>query len=371
MSNDFIEFGCLEITQPIGKFYIGSINSDDLVYISYADVRRIEKERDIETYLGVQRPLSDKRVRELIKYVNLVDASFPTSILITVSSDDVRYDSNRKIMGIRKKQEVAKIIDGQHRIAGLENYVGLGDSFQSNVTIFIDMDIEDQAMVFTTINLKQTKVNKSLAYDLYDFAKQRSPQKSCHNIVKFLNSKDNSPFKDKIKILGTAEDKVKESITQSTFVENLLNYVSKDPMTDRDLIKRGKKLEEPDELTQKRYIFRNLFIQEKDAVILRNIWNYFDAIRTKWKNAWEGKDEDMPGNILRKSTGFVALMKFLRPVYLSFNSPDELIDQEKYSAIINRVNLDYGDFTIKRYIPGAQGQNELYRDLCEMSGISV
>lgn len=67
------------------------------------------------------------------------------------------------MLRIKKDANVAKIIDGQHRIAGLEDYAG--PPFQVNATIFIDMDIEDQAMVFATINLKQTKVSKSLAYD--------------------------------------------------------------------------------------------------------------------------------------------------------------------------------------------------------------
>ena len=37
-----IEVQCLEVTQPIGTFYIGVMKHEDLVKISYADIRRLE-----------------------------------------------------------------------------------------------------------------------------------------------------------------------------------------------------------------------------------------------------------------------------------------------------------------------------------------
>ncbi len=190
---------CLEIEQPIGKFYIGVMDAKDLFSISYADVRRISK-RDVEQYLGIQRPLSPKRVKEISNYVNTVDATFPTGVILSIESEYVKkYDEVAKQMYIDNKPEVAKIIDGQHRIAGLENFTR--DNFQINVVIFIDMDIEDQAMVFATINLAQTKVNKSLVYDLYEYTHHRSPTKTCHNIARLLNSKKDSPLFGELKYL--------------------------------------------------------------------------------------------------------------------------------------------------------------------------
>ena len=77
-SKSSISFKCIEVTQPIGSFYVGVINSQDIIRISYTDVRRMEK-RDVEEYLGIERPLSAQRVRELRDYVKTVDASFPTT----------------------------------------------------------------------------------------------------------------------------------------------------------------------------------------------------------------------------------------------------------------------------------------------------
>src|SRR5713226_4979754 len=164
MNGDHINFSCIKVTQPIGTFYIGAIDARDLYEIAYADVRRIQ-ERDVESYLGIQRELSQTRVNELHQYVQTVDATFPTSIIIAVSSDNAIFDDASMEMRIRRDSGVANIIDGQHRIEGLAEYTK--DNFQLNVTLFVDMDIEDQAMVFATINLKQKTMRKSLAYDLY------------------------------------------------------------------------------------------------------------------------------------------------------------------------------------------------------------
>src|SRR5579863_9650796 len=166
----WITFSCIEITQPIGTFYIGVINSVDLLRISFADRRVIRDEgREIEVVSGIQRQLSDKRVDELRKYVRNVDASFPTAVILAAKSEDAVFDAKTSTIRIRNDGEVAKIIDGQHRIEGLVNYQG-EERFELNVTLFIDMDMEDQAILFSTINLKQTPVSKSLAYDLFDYA---------------------------------------------------------------------------------------------------------------------------------------------------------------------------------------------------------
>ena len=77
--------------------------------------------------------------------------------------------------------DVANILDGQHRIEGLKEGLSSGhpnsEQFQLNVSIFVDLDMDDQSMVFATVNKAQTKVNKSLVYDLFAYAKSRSPQR--------------------------------------------------------------------------------------------------------------------------------------------------------------------------------------------------
>ena len=83
----FVSFPVHKVSQPIGEFYVGVMNFQDLCDITRFDVRRMVKKRDVETYLGIQRPLNPRRVEELRKYVNTIDATFPTSIIIAVGSE--------------------------------------------------------------------------------------------------------------------------------------------------------------------------------------------------------------------------------------------------------------------------------------------
>ena len=360
-----ISFDCLEITQPIGTFYVGVMKASDLVEIAFSDVQTLTGS-NLDSFLGIERPLSTKRVAELEKYVTNVDATFPTGILISVESDDAEYDQNTRVMTFARRPNVAKVLDGQHRIAGLKALSS--GIFQVNVTIFVDMALEDQAMVFATINLKQTPVSRSLAYNLYEYATKRSPQKTCHDIAKLLNSKDASPFKDKIKILGTVTPGRKgETLTQAAFVDNLVKLLSDDWDEDRDVLKRPRgKLDRADSKTSRRLVFRNMFIDERDAEIARVLSNYFGAVRERWPVAW---GEAGRGVVLNRTTGLVALMRLLPRAYLAIAEPGDLVREDKFLAIFRRSKLEDGDFTSERFVPGSSGQKRLLDELLESTGL--
>lgn len=355
----------LELEQPIGKFYIGVLESRDLVNISFADVRRPDG-RDIERYIGTQRDLSEGRVSEIKKYVTMVDACFPTGIILAISKEYVqltRSDDGLPALSIDSDNKVAKIIDGQHRIAGFQNYNG--DPFYLNVTIFIDMDLEDQAMVFATINLKQTKVTKSLAYDLYDFAEARSPHKTCHNIAKLMNFKAGSPLKGFVKILGKATGNELESITQSTFVDRLLRLITRDPMGDKDLIKRKRTPARAIKDDQRKLLFRNLFLDDNDAQISLVLWEYFCAVQERWPDAWVDRSR---GAILGRSTGFAALVRMLPEIVVRITASPldkdtSVIDKDEFLALLNLIQIRDEEFVSTTYLPGSSGEGQLLDDM--------
>lgn len=354
-----IKFPCLSVTQPIGTFYIGVINAADLGAISYADVRRTEG-RDIEKYIGTQRDLSPGRVAEIKQYVTTVDACFPTSIILSIGAEHAKYDETARTLTINKGPDIAKIIDGQHRIAGLEGYP---KSFEVNVTIFIDMDIEDQAMVFATINLKQTKVTKSLAYDLFEYTESRSPQKTCHNIAKLLNFKQGSPFYGRVKILGKASETASEVITQATFVDRLQKLITNDPMGVRDQIKRDdEKLKHLKGSDADKFVFWNRFVDGKDAEIAKIIWNYFKAVDSRWNSAWNNFEK---GKILSKTTGFAALIRLLPLALNKLNIGEGIPSESDFLELLKKSDLKDADFTSDKFKPGSSGEGDLFKALSE------
>jgi DGQHR domain-containing protein len=211
----------------------------------------------------------------------------------------------------RNISDIARVIDGQHRIAGLEAF--RGQNFDVPVTIFVGADLADQAYVFSTVNLEQTKVRKSLSYDLFSLARSRSPQKTAHNIAIALDADTGSAFFNKIKRLGFARpDAPQETLTQATFVEMLMGLISRNPKVDRDSLLRGRKLDRLSKDGQGNLVFRNLFIDEQDVKIAEIVNNYFLAIQSYWPNAWR-----LPGrgNILGRTNGFRALMRVLPAAY--------------------------------------------------------
>jgi DGQHR domain-containing protein len=365
-----ISFPCLKITQPIGEFFIGSIPSQILCDITWFDVRRIESEkRDVETYLGIQRPLHSKRVKEIKNYVETIDACFPTAVIIAVSGVCAKYDEEKKEMTLSSYfgedkeityKKIAKVLDGQHRIEGLREYQD--QNFEVNISIFVDMDIADQAYIFSTVNLYQTKVNKSLAYDLYDLSRTRSPQRVCHNIAVALDQNEDSPFYKKIKRLGVStEGRFNETITQATFVQSVLPYLTKDKIKDRDLYLRGKIPDKINNDESLKLIFRNMMIDGQDLEIGDIIWNFFDSVKEKWPDAWSN---DGRGIMLNKTNGFKGLMRFLREAYLYITKPGKVPTKTEFSEkIFSKIDLVDDDFTIEKFKPGTSGEAELYRAL--------
>lgn len=399
---DYIEMDYIQIEQPIGVFYIARIDWKNLIRISNADIRTIKDEGkrsdSFDSYLGIQREIAPGRINEISHYVRTIDATFPTSIILHIESSNKFIDGNdikqleqnyiednfdriyeipnieidniSKKLKIRADEKVARILDGQHRIEGLRN--GLQNYsndtvFQFNVTIFVDMDIDDQAQIFSIINKAQTKVNNSLVYDLYEYAKHRSPQKTAHDIVRLLNRMPESPCYKRIKILGTAQNKELETIAQATFVELILKYITSDAMSDRDILKRGKKIAPlDDEHRNQELLFRTLFIDENDHIILSILINYFQAVKEKWPNSWNINSE---GNILNKSTGVIALMRFLKYVIKSIGIYDKEIKLEDFKAIFNKSTLIDGEFNKNIFIPGSSGQSALLKALRLTCGI--
>lgn len=357
----------LKLQQPIGEFFIAVMKAHDLVSVAYADVRELQ-ENELDKYMGINRRLSKNRVKQLQSYVNTYDATFPTSVILAVPSENAIYDENLNILKLVETEEtslskIAKIIDGQHRIAGLEAVKEETD-FEISVAIFVGSDIATQANIFATVNLAQTKVNRSLAYDLLDYEKKRSPQKSAHHIAVALDQIKNSPFLHRIKRLGRATpEREGETITQAVFVEMLLRLITDDPMTDRDSFLRRFKIREPSQTELEKFPFRGLFIKQNEEDITRILLNYFGAVRKRWPLSWD--DLDRQGNALPKTNGFRALMRFLKLAYLQVAEDriGTVPKPEEFEEIFGRVKLEDNDFNTVTFPPGTSGEAGLYRYL--------
>lgn len=373
-------FRAICVKQPIGDIYVASIDYLSIQKMTDFDVRRkIEEERDVEKYLGIQRPLNQKRVGELNSYVNYHDATFPSSIILAVSSDYAWYDDETGeviFTNTRRGDDtpsiifsnLCRVIDGQHRIAGLATFHQ--QNFDVIVSVFIGSDIADQAYVFATVNLEQTKVNRSLAIDLFDLARTRSPYKTCHNVAVALDRTQGSPFEKKIKRLGvaTAGRYGTETITQATFVDGLIGYISESPKVDRDTLLRGGKLAFVNGRELQRMVFRNLFIEGDDIKIGKIYEQYFKAIQQRWPLAW---DYLGVGVILGRTNGYRALSSLFGRIYREITAPGNYAPAESFMRYFEKVDVHWDYFVSDNFKPGSSGESQLRNFLVEKMGLNA
>ncbi|WP_053073520.1 DGQHR domain-containing protein [Enterobacter quasiroggenkampii] len=368
MSN--ITIKALKVSQPIGEFYFGKIKAKDLVNITYSDVRRMadSESRQLDDYIGIQRPLIESRVRQINSYISGVDSSFPNSIIIAMNSDNVSWNESNGDFIISPNEDgdlskLAKILDGQHRIAGFDdsnttfiNDIGDVSDFELLITIFVDADISTQANVFSTVNLAQTKVNKSLVYDLESLAYSRSPEKTCHDIAVLLNKEKDGPFEKRIKRLGVATPNISnETLTQAAFVENLMKLITFDAKSDRNYFlakhKGGKiakeySLEKTDDKSLIKYPLRQSFLSDKDFIIATNVSNFFNSVRSLWPNAWDKSNKQ---SSLNKTIGLIALFRVLRDILSYMNERYDIdstrvLSTDDYYQILDGGDLDESKF---------------------------
>lgn len=378
-----LEVQVLKVTQKKSEFYLGVLPARELVEISYADVRRLaDEQRDVERYLGIQRPVNPTRIKQIKKYLEGSDARFPTGIIVAVDEKCATISDDGKSLTLRPfvptpddsekpipYDKIAKILDGQHRLAGFLSETNnwefdfeSSEPFELGVVIFVGADPATQAEIFATVNLAQTKVNKSLVYDLQDLAEARSPFKTCHNVAVALDEIEGSPFFERIKRLGVrTEGRDRETITQAAFVESLVGLISFDPVRDRNKLLDGERLGELSDSDLQKRPFRKLFVEGRDLDIVEIVSNYFKAVRSKWPDQWDHPNRK--GNIVAKSNAFKAFMRHLKDVYPEVSGSDftAIPSVEQFAAEFGHIDLDDEDFNTSTFVPGSSGQSLFYK----------
>lgn len=293
-------YNYIEVKQPIGVFYICSIPAS--VLINIVESRAYSKGND-----GVQRDLSPERTKAVANYCSDPDAVFPTPIVVSVDKDalvDIDVENQKIIIKTDgEKDKIGEVIDGQHRLWGIKKSE-LASSFNLPVVFMFDLTMEEKAYVFATINSNQKKVDTSLIYQLFDVSTVRTPQRTAHQIARVMNLNEDSPFHNRLKMLGSRSDsQPMATLSQGTFAKSLMMLMSKKYKDDELSIRRGEKIE-----PIKGMPFRDFFIADRDDLILKVLLNCFNALRDVFSLEWNNPND----NILWKTTGFRAVIYSLK-----------------------------------------------------------
>lgn len=334
------------VKQPIGTFYMGVMDAKDLLQITAVNKRKDSPD-------GVQREEDPARIREISSFTFEPDATFPTPVIISVYDEADAHIENDSFFVYESDMVIGEVLDGQHRLRGLENSSEIG-KFQMPVILMFGLTDEENAYVFSIINSKQTKVNTSLIYDLYGLSTHRSPQKTAHDLARSMNSMQGSPFYLRLKMLGTKELGQDDAIlSQGTFAKAVMKLYSKNVEEDKKKIRRNEPLEDDGSL-----YLRKFFIKEQDKVILLILENCFIGLKRAFPEHWKTPKE----NILWKSTGFGAIIKALPDLLEIGVSRKELTEDFFYGCFMkfrNKLEIEEKNLISSEYGSGEQAQRRL------------
>ena len=345
-----MNFPIISFEQPAGTFLMSVLPVSEVIRISQADPRKFDNVT-LETVGGIQREPSPRRINEIAEYSDTVDAAFPTPILLAIDSANCTIDGNTISI---PKDKVADIVDGQHRVLGLMRS-NQKEKLNIPVVFMLDATKEQSALLFATINGKQTKVPASLIYDLFGVTKGRSPQKTAHEIARALNGMDTSPWYRRLKMLGKKSPDSKESLSQGTFVKFLLPNISENPDADLDLIKRG--LDTP---SYPDCIFNDYFKSADDATILKIMLNVFGAAKKTWLHEWDRPEEF----VVSKTLGYTGIMLALPKMVIKGRELKTLTGayfEGIFSAVKNEMAAGGKSMTSEFFATSAKGESEFRR----------
>ena len=236
-----LQLPCVRVSQPFGDFFLCSIPARVLIEVTFSTKASAKADQNgFLKFFGVQRGLSKDRPAKIGEYIDSNEVTFPNTIILSAnfdaadnleSADDEDHPSLRWrvaqrpdgcfMLTIPSEKKLASVIDGQHRLAGFQ--------FASNATrldmelpcaVFLDLPRAYQANIFATINFNQTRVDRSLAYQLFGYELDESnkdkwpPNLVSLFVARVLNAEATSPFKNHIRLAVADIDTEDQSASQ-------------------------------------------------------------------------------------------------------------------------------------------------------------
>jgi DNA phosphorothioation-associated DGQHR protein 1 len=363
---NFLEVVALKVTQPLGEFYITKFKARDLLKFSFSE--ELTYVDDKGNLKGTQRKQDNRRLREIAKYIESVEMSFPNSIILAVN-----YDSKEgqviedqvltwKLQGfendvyrilIPTSAKLAAIIDGQHRLNAFR-YVEDQDRLELEIpcSIFFDLPNSYQAFLFATINGNQKRVDRSLALEQFGFNVADEPQKSwtpeklaVYFSRKLNLSKPKSPFYQHIKVAPRGEEILFKRmefsdedwyISTATIVDGILSLITSNPKRDRvematEHIFKGRNRDMVQDVRDKSPL-RNLYLENRDDELYKIITSFFEIVAIK---LWQDTEEK---SYILKTVGISALFDLLKRIL------QENVNERSFDKYINPLaHVDFSD----------------------------
>ena len=385
----------------IGKAPIGEV----LNYTMYTERLIIGYDEDEKPIYNkhVQRKVDASRTRQIAKFLlNDKEAIFPTNIVLNIPVNIIESQEEKDgIISITLVDNVAEqiekarregsdkadifvtIIDGQHRIRGIEVAIEELNKMISKasgpaeeealkiqlknllemelvVSFFIDKDLEFQAMTFSTINRTQRRVSQDLVYELFGLTSDDSPQKTALEVALALNAHPKSPFYRRIKLYGGTYSKDdSRPLSQAAMIKTIIKGICSSVQSAET--ERYKKRKDFNEMKSSKSLpFRQFYADNRDDLISDCMFYFFNSIRNELGQYWNYDGQTNPQNILQSTVGYEALMSLLAEIIQKENITS--FDKDTFDGYVKKLkDIKYED--IESYPMTTKGKNILYNTM--------
>lgn len=372
MTTPFLTIPAISVTQPIGQFFLCSISAENLRKIAYSIPASMARESGMFSKIfGNQREKSAPRLKQIGKYIDETESTFPNTIILSANYDeDGAYEENEESRwrAVRKEdgsytliiptaEKLASIIDGQHRIEGF-SHIEKNDRLQMELpcAVYINLPREYQAKIFATININQKRVDKSLAYQLFGYdlntsdADKWPPDMLGVYMARVFEGREHSPFRNHIKLALLEEEnenlkqddddsgqkEPKWHVSVACLVEGISKLISDKPVLDRTLLAQGK-IRDRTELEEDNAPLRDMYIQGKDKSLLELVNNYFMAVKDV---LWKGQAQK---SFITRTVGVLALFDLLREALKAGRINREDVEQSARDFLEPASGVDFTD----------------------------
>lgn len=296
-----MEINYLQLTDNQVLYYLCKIKGSELIRMSYV-ARRGQSEEEG----AVQRILNTRRISSISQFLQN-GGFFPTNIILNVV-DSNNVVINENTLTISDDDDIAQVLDGQHRIAGMREAIKVKPeigNIEFPCLITVGLRTEQCAQIFISINTEQKNVPKSLIYDLYGLVDAPNRDVSLdrgRDIAVALNEDEDSPYRSFIKFPGIS--RVRGGILLSTFVNKLKPLVKRDGEFDK-------------------YKLTTLEYQVK------TLKNYFEALKYYYDKKWTEAS-----NPFMYASGYSAAIEVLCNDILPLCFADKDYSVDKFKSLI-------------------------------------
>ncbi len=153
-----VSYPAIKCTQNDHTFYVSVMNSRDLDEMCFVSRRKDDRDK------GFQRLLSEKRAREIARYLDNNKGVIPSAIIVSAQPvAKLEYDEGVGKIRIERTQNSLLVLDGQHRLYGMKS---AQKDYDIPVVIFSELNTQDEIRQFIDINTTQKGVPTALILDI-------------------------------------------------------------------------------------------------------------------------------------------------------------------------------------------------------------